>query len=302
MARPRPRQRARAGWRARACRCRRSPACRSPIRTRAQPVPRDGATLGEVMLRGNTIMKGYLRNDAATRAAFAHDWYNSGDLAVWHPDGYIEIKDRSKDIIITGGENVSSLEVEECLYRHPRRDGGGGGRAARREVGRDALRVRHAEAGRSAGVTPAEHHRLVPRRTSRTSRCPSTSSSGRCPRPRPARSRSTCCAKPHAARAHERRHAAADVFTPDALAGTRGARDRRLERARASLRHDARARTARTWSWPRAAPSALSALAATSTAAGRRVHAVAMDVRDAASVDAAVGAAVDALRDASTSS
>ena len=83
------------------------------------PVPRDGATLGEVMLRGNTIMKGYLRNPAATERAFAHDWYNSGDLAVWHPDNYIEIKDRSKDIIITGGENVSSLEVEECLYRHP---------------------------------------------------------------------------------------------------------------------------------------------------------------------------------------
>lgn len=84
-----------------------------------EPVPRDGVTLGEVMLRGNTIMKGYLRNDAATARAFAHDWYNSGDLAVWHADNYVEIKDRSKDIIITGGENVSSLEVEECLYRHP---------------------------------------------------------------------------------------------------------------------------------------------------------------------------------------
>ncbi len=83
------------------------------------PVPRDGRTLGEVMLRGNTIMKGYLGNPAATTAAFAHDWYHSGDLAVWHADNYIEIKDRSKDIIITGGENVSSLEVEECLYRHP---------------------------------------------------------------------------------------------------------------------------------------------------------------------------------------
>ncbi len=85
----------------------------------AEPVPRDGTTLGEVMLRANTIMKGYLRNDAATARAFAHGWYHSGDLAVWHPDNYIEIKDRSKDIIITGGENVSSLEVEECLYRHP---------------------------------------------------------------------------------------------------------------------------------------------------------------------------------------
>jgi len=83
------------------------------------PVSRDGSTLGEVMLRGNTIMKGYLKNEAATAAAFAGGWYHSGDLGVWHPDNYIEVKDRAKDIIITGGENVSSLEVEECLYRHP---------------------------------------------------------------------------------------------------------------------------------------------------------------------------------------
>ncbi|MEO5765343.1 MAG: acyl-CoA synthetase [Casimicrobiaceae bacterium] len=85
-----------------------------------EAVPRDGTTLGEVMLRGNTIMKGYLDNPAATDAAFAGGWYRSGDLGVWHPDGYIEVKDRSKDIIISGGENISSLEVEECLYRHPR--------------------------------------------------------------------------------------------------------------------------------------------------------------------------------------
>ncbi len=85
----------------------------------AAPVPRDGATLGEVMLRGNTIMKGYLGNEKATAAAFAGGWYRTGDLGVWHPDNYIEIKDRSKDIIISGGENISSLEVEECLYRHP---------------------------------------------------------------------------------------------------------------------------------------------------------------------------------------
>jgi len=84
------------------------------------PVPRDGATLGEVMLRGNTIMKGYLRNERATREAFREGWYHTGDLAVWHPDGYIEVKDRSKDIIISGGENISSLEIEECLYRHPK--------------------------------------------------------------------------------------------------------------------------------------------------------------------------------------
>jgi fatty-acyl-CoA synthase len=85
----------------------------------AAPVPRDGTTMGEVMLRGNTIMKGYLKNEKATRSVFADGWYRTGDLGVWHPDGYIEIKDRAKDIIITGGENVSSLEIEECLYRHP---------------------------------------------------------------------------------------------------------------------------------------------------------------------------------------
>jgi fatty-acyl-CoA synthase len=85
----------------------------------AAPVSRDGTTLGEVMLRGNTIMKGYFKNPPATEAAFAGGWYHTGDLAVWHPDNYIEVKDRLKDIIITGGENVSSLEVEECLYRHP---------------------------------------------------------------------------------------------------------------------------------------------------------------------------------------
>jgi fatty-acyl-CoA synthase len=84
-----------------------------------QPVPRDGTTMGEVMLRGNTLMKGYLKNPRATGAAFAGGWFHTGDLAVWHPDGYIEIKDRSKDVIISGGENISSLEVEEALYKHP---------------------------------------------------------------------------------------------------------------------------------------------------------------------------------------
>jgi 3-(methylthio)propionyl---CoA ligase len=83
------------------------------------PVARDGAALGEVMLRGNTIMKGYLKNERATREAFREGWYHTGDLGVWHPDGYVEVKDRSKDVIISGGENISSLEVEECLYRHP---------------------------------------------------------------------------------------------------------------------------------------------------------------------------------------
>ncbi|NIA68464.1 acyl-CoA synthetase [Pelagibius litoralis] len=83
------------------------------------PVPRDGETLGEVFMRGNIVMKGYLKNPSATEAAFAGGWFHSGDLAVWHPDGYIELKDRSKDIIISGGENISSIEIENTLYRHP---------------------------------------------------------------------------------------------------------------------------------------------------------------------------------------
>ena len=83
------------------------------------PVPADGVTLGEIFIRGNITMKGYLKNPASTRKAFAGGWFHTGDLAVMHPDGYCEIKDRSKDIIISGGENISSIEVEDALYRHP---------------------------------------------------------------------------------------------------------------------------------------------------------------------------------------
>jgi fatty-acyl-CoA synthase len=84
-----------------------------------EPVPRDGISLGEVFMRGNITMKGYLKNPAATEKAFAGGWFHTGDLGVWHPDGYIELKDRSKDIIISGGENISSIEVENVLHRHP---------------------------------------------------------------------------------------------------------------------------------------------------------------------------------------
>jgi fatty-acyl-CoA synthase len=84
-----------------------------------QPVPRDGETMGEVMFRGNVVMRGYLKNKASTEKAFAGGWFHSGDLGVIHPDGYIQLKDRSKDIIISGGENISSIEVEDALYRHP---------------------------------------------------------------------------------------------------------------------------------------------------------------------------------------
>ena len=83
------------------------------------PVPADGETIGEVMIRSNTAMKGYLKNVEATKAAFDGGWFHTGDLGVMHPDNYIEVKDRSKDIIISGGENISSLEIEEVLYKHP---------------------------------------------------------------------------------------------------------------------------------------------------------------------------------------
>lgn len=84
-----------------------------------QPVPSDGETMGEIMFRGNITMKGYLKNAKATQEAFAGGWFHTGDLAVIQADGYVKIKDRSKDIIISGGENISSIEVEDVLFRHP---------------------------------------------------------------------------------------------------------------------------------------------------------------------------------------
>ena len=82
-------------------------------------VPADGESVGEILIRANTVMKGYLKNPKSTAEAFRDGWFHSGDLAVLHADGTVEVKDRSKDIIISGGENISSLEVEEALYRHP---------------------------------------------------------------------------------------------------------------------------------------------------------------------------------------
>ncbi|PZQ49923.1 MAG: acyl-CoA synthetase [Rhodovulum sulfidophilum] len=84
-----------------------------------EPCPKDGATMGEIFMRGNNVCSGYLKNPTATAEAFDGGWFHTGDLAVWHADGYVEIKDRSKDIIISGGENISSIEVEDVLYRHP---------------------------------------------------------------------------------------------------------------------------------------------------------------------------------------
>ncbi len=83
------------------------------------PVPWDGQTIGELLVRGNTLMKGYLNNPEATEQAFAGGWFHTGDLVVVHPDGYFQVKDRLKDIVISGGENISTVEVEGILYRHP---------------------------------------------------------------------------------------------------------------------------------------------------------------------------------------
>jgi fatty-acyl-CoA synthase len=84
-----------------------------------EPVPHDGETLGEIFMRGNNVMRGYLKNPSATEKSFTGGWFASGDLGVMHPDGFVELKDRSKDIIISGGENISSVEVEDVLYKHP---------------------------------------------------------------------------------------------------------------------------------------------------------------------------------------
>jgi fatty-acyl-CoA synthase len=84
-----------------------------------QPVPSDGKTMGEIMIRGNTVMKGYYKNEESTQAAMKEGWFHSGDLAVIHPNGYIQVKDRSKDIIISGGENISSVEIENIIIKHP---------------------------------------------------------------------------------------------------------------------------------------------------------------------------------------
>ena len=124
-----------------------------------KPVPRDGETMGEVMMRGNVVMRGYLKNKKSTDAAFAGGWFHTGDLGVMHPDGYIQLKDRSKDIIISGGENISSIEVEDALVQASRRAGRRRGGQAGRQMGRDALRVRRAETRRERHR--GRHHRAL---------------------------------------------------------------------------------------------------------------------------------------------
>ena len=157
-----------------------------------QPVPPDGDTIGEIMFRGNITMNGYLKNPTATDDAFAGGWLHTGDLAVIEPDGYVRIKDRSKDVIISGGENISSIEVEDVLHRHPAVD--------------SAAVV--AKPDEKWGEVPCAFIELRPKQQSRqrpkfassaasrwrASKCPSSWCSVRSRRVPPARSRSSSCA------------------------------------------------------------------------------------------------------------
>ena len=111
-------------------------------------MPHDGQTLGEIVVRGNVVMEGYYNDPEATAKAMRGGWFHTGDAAVVHPDGYVEIRDRLKDVIISGGENISSVEVEGVLLRHPAVQEVGGRRHAAREMGRGAARLRRPQAGR----------------------------------------------------------------------------------------------------------------------------------------------------------
>ena len=170
-----------------------------------QPVPADGETMGEIMFRGNITMKGYLKNPKATRDAFAGGWFHSGDLAVVHPDGYVKIKDRSKDIIISGGENISSLEVEDVLYRHPAVLAAAVVAMPDEKWGETPVRLRR-NAARS-GARRNRRSSSSASSASRSSRRLERWSSASCRRPRPGRFRNSCCVRgpsPHEPSTHER--------------------------------------------------------------------------------------------------
>ena len=163
-----------------------------------KPVPRDGKTIGEIMIRGNTVMLGYLKEPKATAEAFRGGWMHTGDLAVEHPDGYIEIKDRAKDIIISGGENISSVEVEIALYKHPAVQLAAVVARPDEKWGETPVRLRAAQARRERDRR--RDHRVLPRSARAFQGAEDRSCSGRCRRPRPARSRNSCCASGRAAR------------------------------------------------------------------------------------------------------
>ncbi len=157
------------------------------------PVARDGETLGEVMMRGNVVMKGYLKNKASTEKAFAGGWFHTGDLGVMHPDGYIQLKDRSKDIIISGGENISSIEVEDALYKHP-------AVAAAAVVAKPDDKwgetpCAFVELKPGAQATTDELIAVVPEAPRRLQSARATSCSPKFRRPAPARSRNSSCAR-----------------------------------------------------------------------------------------------------------
>ena len=145
------------------------------------------------MFRGNVVMKGYLKNKPATEKAFAGGWFHSGDLGVMHPDGYIQLKDRSKDIIISGGENISSIEVEDALYKHPAVQAAAVVAKPDEKWGETPVRLRRAEA--RTGDDDRRSHRLVPQATSPATSARATSCSPSCRRPRPARCRNSSCAR-----------------------------------------------------------------------------------------------------------
>ena len=131
-----------------------------------QQVPADGTTLGEIVVRGNVVMKGYYRDPEATAVAFRNGWFHTGDAAVVHPDGYVEIRDRFKDVIISGGENISSIELEGRAAHASGRHGSGGRRHAAREMGRNSSRARGAarrrqhDRGDSQAALPRAHGAL----------------------------------------------------------------------------------------------------------------------------------------------
>ncbi len=154
-------------------------------------VPQNGQAMGEVIMRGNNVMSGYFNDEAATRKAFAGGWFHSGDLAVWHPDGNIELRDRDKDIIISGGENISSIEVEQAIAAHPAVLECAVIGIPHPLLGGAAQGIRHAQRGRRGDR--GGDHRVLPG-APRALQVPGSISSARCRRHRPARPRSSCCA------------------------------------------------------------------------------------------------------------
>ena len=155
-----------------------------------EPVPADGKTMGEVFMRGNTVMKGYLDNPQATEEAFAGGWFRTGDLGVVHADGYIELRDRAKDIIISGGENISTIEVEGALYRHPAVLEAAVVARPDETWGETPCAFVTLKDGADTGRGGAD--RLLPGRARPTTSARRPWCSARCPRPPRARSRSTC--------------------------------------------------------------------------------------------------------------